>query len=313
MVLTATALFLGLVFFILGSSLTTRLETYHVLFDENVKGMVVGSKVNFQGVPIGAVADIRFRDGRTEVEMLVDPTKATIQTVTRARIDRLLVTGQVTVELEGHEPGAPRLHEGAVVLPIVSPMNQLMTNTLPHTLDKVDELLTRGVRVLTEVEAMLGPRNRENLATLLEGVAKVAAGLDHDLERVLGRTEARLDDLGALLGDARRATAAFEQAGERITAIAGSDDVAGTLAALRRAVERLSGLQDELQGLTGEAKGLLASSRSPLLETLGGARQTLAELQALARGLRLAPSSLLFGRQHDGAAMPATPLSGGGR
>jgi len=81
-VLGAGALFVSLLLFLAQSSFHGERASYFIMFDENVKGMVAGSKVNFQGVPIGVVADLRFQDGRTLVELRVDPTRAAIQDVT---------------------------------------------------------------------------------------------------------------------------------------------------------------------------------------------------------------------------------------
>ena len=75
-VLGTGGMFVALLAFILQNSLHSERATYFILFEENVKGMVVGSKVNFQGVPIGVVADMRFQDGKTLVELRVDPSRA---------------------------------------------------------------------------------------------------------------------------------------------------------------------------------------------------------------------------------------------
>ena len=96
-VLGAGAMFVALLVFIMQSSFDRKHNRYFIMFTENVKGMVIGSKVNFQGVPIGVVADMRFQDGKTLVELTVDPSRATIQDLTRARMDRLLVTGQAWI------------------------------------------------------------------------------------------------------------------------------------------------------------------------------------------------------------------------
>ena len=135
MVLASVVTFVGLVLFILGSSLQGEVQRYYILFSENVKGMVIGSKVNFQGVPIGRVTDIRFRSGNTMVEVSVDPSRAVIQNVTVARLDRLLVTGQVTVEFEGYRPDARELPEGAVIPARANAIRELTTG-LPDVMHR---------------------------------------------------------------------------------------------------------------------------------------------------------------------------------
>ena len=74
--LVAGCAFFGLLAFVLQGALGDERVSYFIVFEENVKGMVIGSKVNFQGVPIGMVQDIRFQGGKTLVELSVDPTRA---------------------------------------------------------------------------------------------------------------------------------------------------------------------------------------------------------------------------------------------
>src|SRR5262245_33590827 len=86
LVLGCVSLFLAMVAFVLRRGFAEQLVEYRIAFADSVKGMVVGSKVNFQGVPIGDVADIRFVRGRTMVTIRVDAKKASLQTVTKARL-----------------------------------------------------------------------------------------------------------------------------------------------------------------------------------------------------------------------------------
>jgi ABC-type transporter Mla subunit MlaD len=295
LVLGSGALFLGMLFFVLGSSLTRRVVTFELLFVENVKGMVIGSRVNFQGVPVGAVHDIRFEDGLTLVEIAIDPAKAIVQVCTRARIDRLLVTGQVTIELEGYQNGAPVLSPGSRIMVKPSPMNQL-TGTLPDTLERANRFLERTTGVMNALDELLGPANRESVTSILAHAAAAAAALEPRITRLADRAEAALAELTPLLAQARELLA--------------GDDARALAAAARGAVRRGEALAAELEVLAREANGLLGSARRPALDLLAQARAALAELDRLARTLRLAPPSLLHGRDAQELA-PGVP--GGGR
>ena len=169
-VLGAGSLFVALLAFILQNSLNVERATYFIVFQENVKGMVAGSKVNFQGVPIGVVRDIRFQDGKTVVELRVDPSRATIQDVTTARMDRLLVTGQVTIELEGYGAKGRPLPPGSFVQTKGDPLSSL-TGSIPEVVDRAVTSLQRrpGFRVsrcsgpgsgLTSCSSLASPRWR---------------------------------------------------------------------------------------------------------------------------------------------------------
>ena len=282
--LGAGVLFVSLLVFILQNSLDRARATYFILFHENVKGMVVGSKVNFQGVPIGVVADMRFQDGKTLVELRVDPTRANIQDVTRARMDRLLVTGQVTVELEGYGVAGHTLPAGAFIQPKEDPLHALTSN-LPEVVDRAAGLLERLDRVLAGTEQLVGSDN----------LARIAALLGHAERAAREFAEHTLPAVDALLVDAR----------ETVRAASGSAH------AVEASVAALARLEGDLRALLHESTAVVAGVRGPALATFGNLRTTLDDLRALLRQLKLAPDSLLFGVTRPAA--PAGESRGGSR
>ena len=264
-VLASGVLFVGMLAFILQNSLQGDRASYFILFHENVKGMVIGSRVNFQGVPIGVVHDMRFQDGSTLVELRVDPTRANIQDVTSARMDRLLVTGQVTVELEGHSREGVSLAPGAFIQPKEDPLHAL-TASLPEVVDRAANVLARIDATLANVDAMLGDKNQRHVAAILANVERATARLADELA-----PEASL-----LM---RESTATMRQARE---------------------------LTPEVAAMVREVTSLAAGLRGPAQTALASFRTTLDDVRGLARQLKLAPDSLLFGVQH-----PAAPAGGG--
>ena len=259
-VLGTGALFVGLLGFILQKSLRREEASYFILFRENVKGMVVGSRVNFQGVPIGVVKDMRFQDGQTMVELSVDPSRANIQDVTRARMDRLLVTGQVTVELEGYGANGKSLPPGAFIQPKEDPLHSL-TGSLPEVVDRAAVVLARIDGVLQSAERLLGPENQAHVS--------------------------------AILADCRRLSSAL------------ADETVPTTNALLREAQAsardLGALSPEVAALLHEVTALAGGLRQPAQSTLASLRTALDDVRALARQLKLAPDSLLFGVRHAAA------------
>lgn len=279
-VLGTAALFVALLGFILQNSLGRVRETYWILFDQNVKGMVVGSKVNFQGVPIGVVADMRFQDGNTLVELRVDPTRANLQDLTRARMDRLLVTGQVTVELEGYGAEGKHLPPGSFIQAKEDPLHSL-TASLPEVVDRAASVLARLDRVLGHAETMLGETNQGHVEAMLAHGERASRELaDRTMPAATELLAAARTTVGQAAGAAQSAQATFDA---------------------------VRGLEADLRGLLHEATALAAGVRGPAQTALAGARATLEELRVLARQLKLAPDSLLFG------VRPAAPAAGGER
>jgi len=284
-VLGTAAMFVALLVFIMQNSFDRERHSYFIMFRENVKGMVIGSKVNFQGVPIGVVADMRFQAGNTLVELSVDPARSSIQDVTRARMDRLLVTGQVSVELEGYDGDGKSLPPNSFIEPKEDPLNSLKAS-LPEVVAQAALVLQRLDNVLGNVEAVLSAGNQ----------AKVTAILAHTERATQMLSEQTMPQMADLLADTRRTIQAAE--GTAHAATHSAEAVAVTLAS----VERLEG---DLHELLRESTAIVASVRGPALATFSGFRSTLDDLRGLLRQLQLAPDSLLFGMTR-----PASPMGG---
>ena len=276
-VLGTGALFVALLVFILQNSLGHARATYWILFEENVKGMVIGSKVNFQGVPIGVVADMRFQDGKTLVELRVDPSRANLQDLTRARMDRLLVTGQVTVELEGYGPSGKHLAPGSFIQPKEDPLHSL-TASLPEVVDRAASVLGRLDHVLAQAETMLGAGNLAQVEAMLANGERASREL---AERTLPAATQLLTAARTTLGQAGAAAASAQQT-----------------------FTVLASLEADLRELLHESTALAAGVRGPAQAALGGLRSMLDDLRTLTRQLKMAPDSLLFG------VRPATPAGG---
>ncbi|MCR9247079.1 MAG: MlaD family protein [bacterium] len=290
--LAAGGLFVLLLGFVLEGTFGSERVHYFIIFEENVKGMVVGSKVNFQGVPVGVVCDMRFQNGKTLVELSVDPTRASIQDITRARMDRLLVTGQVTIELEGYGEQGQALPPGAMIEPKKDPLSSLR-GTIPDFVDRAAGALTRLDRVLANAELVLDRDNRQNLALTLQNFtaastdlaatsANLAAASAHLRERTLPAVDDMLADVRRLAGD-------------------GGAMAAKASAALTRLEPALLGLVADAGVLTREATALTNGLRAPAQTSLASFRQALEDVRALARQLKLAPNSLLFGVERGAA------------
>lgn len=279
------AMFVSLLVFIMQSSFDNERAPYYIIFRENVKGMVIGSKVNFQGVPIGVVADMRFQDGNTLVELRVDPTRASIQDVTKARMDRLLVTGQVTVELEGYDGSGNPLSPGSFIEAKEDPLNSLKAS-LPEVVAQAADVLSRLDRVLANAEVVIGSVNQAKLTGILTYAEEAMQGLSSET----------MPEVTAMIRDARSTIQAAEGTANATTSSV--EAVAATL----KSVERV---EQDLHTLLRESTAIVTGVRGPTLATLSGFRTTLDDLRGLLRQLKLAPDSLLFG-----VSRPASPLGG---
>jgi len=226
-----------------------------------------------------------------------------VQDVTRARLDRLLVTGQVTVELEGYEPKARTLTPGARIEPKADPINSL-TKSLPEVFNEITALVNGLQETVSRLNGFFDHDNQARVSAILEHLEHGSATLPEQL----GKT---LNGMDGLLVELHATVAKLDRVAGGLTDSAGGD--AGSLVAQARA--GLAGLQhvtDEFGALAREAHGMIGGVRAPTVAMLASLRATLDEVRGLARLLRLAPNSLLYGldRRAEDAAMPPP---GGGR
>jgi ABC-type transporter Mla subunit MlaD len=228
---------------------------------------------------------MRFQDGKTLVELRVDPSRASIQDVTRARMDRLLVTGQVTVELEGYGPHGRPLPPGAMIEPKADPLHSL-TASLPEVVNQAAGVLRRLDAVLAGAELMLDDGNRARLTSMLAHADAAAQRLAEEVVPAVGAT---LADARAALRSADRTAGAFGD----------------TARAVEAGVASLVRLEQDARALLQESRGVVEGVRGPALSTFAGMRSTLDDLRGLLRQLKLAPDSLLFG-----VRQPAAPAGG---
>ncbi len=304
LVLVALSLaFAGLVTFILGGGGGRAAVHYLIAFDENVKGMVVGSKVNFQGVPAGVVSDIRFRDGQALVQITVAADRGFVQDVTQARLDRLLVTGQVSVELEGFERGRGRLPAGSFITPRPSPIGEL-SRSIPEVVGEVPAVL-RGIGALAaSLQATLDAPTRAHAQAVLANLDRITARLvpvvdagAEPLGRAMAAAPVLVDRMAATLDE-------FARTAAEVRALAAGDDTRAAVRDLAGVAARLDELAGSAEALIADLRSLVGGTRGSWAEALAGVRDAMRDLRGLAHLLQLAPSSLLYGRD---IAHPAAP------
>ncbi len=311
-------IFVALLAVAIGPSLGKTTVNYVIHFQETVKGMVVGSPVNFQGVNIGNVADMRFRDGLTEVTIAVDPQKAAIQTGSRARLDRAWVTGQVTVEISGYEREGKLVEEGGVVKAELS-TSEVVVQTLPAVMDEFAGTLHEYRELGANLNALLSEKNRARFAKLLDTLDRQTESLGETWSALGSRLETQtLPEVKKLLSGLSGLTPELENTMRKLGAVAinlrriTSDPALTALLTQGRqmfaAVEKNAG---SLGAASKELAFLLRGNQRKIQDVLAGLGASLQELQGLLRVLRATPSALVFGkalprRQPKATAAPAS-------
>ena len=179
----------GFVYWLHATSGTKDATSYRVIFSGSVTGLRVGAPVLFNGIRVGEVSDLRLTDNPAEVAatLSVDP-KTPIRADTLVTLDFAGLTGIASVSLRGNLASAPPLtpKKGEPLTLTASTANgdmsaavretlakadaviaenqeslhksikniETFTDTLAHSGDKLDKLMTSGTEAMTSVKTL---------------------------------------------------------------------------------------------------------------------------------------------------------------
>ncbi|GEM_PF-3160575 len=308
--LSSVGLLFLLLFLAIGSSLRTEKKTYLIHFKETVKGMVIGSPVNFQGVRIGNVTDMRFSNGVTEVSIEVDPRKAPIQTVTRASLDRAWVTGQVTVELSGYEKDGEEVLEYGLIKASLSPTAQ-MASSLPQAMQGISSLLANLNRVTQRLGLLLSDANLDRISKMMDHSDHLMQTLDRRLTKLMDRVEGKsLPELEGLLADSRTVLPSLRKTLGRAEALLSKPEVEAAFARSESIAKKLEATLDGARNASTQLGRLLGGNRLEWSGLLRNLRIAVQEFQGFIRALRSSPRALIFGNNRK-ARVQAVPAGSG--
>ena len=111
-VLVVVALAFGAVLWLGRVEFSQAASTYYIFFRGSVSGLSKGSPVQYNGIPVGRVADIRVDPdniAQIQVRVEIDTSLVTIKSDARAFLDTNLLSGVSTVQIRGGTQEAPVL------------------------------------------------------------------------------------------------------------------------------------------------------------------------------------------------------------
>lgn len=251
---------------------------YDIMFKQSVDGLAKGSAVNFSGVPIGQVQDIKLDAKSPEfvrVRVSVDD-KTPILLGTTASIQGSF-TGPSTVQLDGAQAGRPLIDCTNSACPLGVPLIPARAGGLGALLSNAPQLLERLTTLTERLTGLLSDRNQASIAGILGNTNKLSKALAD-----------RGPEIAATLAETRiaiqKAGVASEQIGDLAATTNGllSNDVKPTLGNLNKAVASAQRSMDTLDAAIGDAR--------PGLQNFS--KQTIPELGQLIHDLRQMSQSL---------------------
>lgn len=180
-VLAAIAAVFGFVYWLNNAGGIGKRETYQLVFNGPVPGLLVGAAVLFNGIRVGEVTSLDLvADRPHDVHATIAVAEHTpVRADTRVGLDFQGLTGVPVVALEGGEDATAPKVDGALIAE--KGAGQSMTQAARDALRKVDSVLSDNATPLHEAIT--------NLSTFTDGLARNTPKLDGivaGLERMTG-------------------------------------------------------------------------------------------------------------------------------
>lgn len=270
------------------SSVDSAFNDYEVVFNEAVTGLSRGSSVQYSGIKVGDVTQLRLdpQDPRRVLARIRLTGETPVKQDTLAKLALNGITGTSIIQLSGGTPQSPTLTGDKGRLPVIvaspSPIARLLTNS-NDLMASVNQLLANANRLLSA-----------------ENVDRFSATLEH-MEQVTGSIAAQRDDIRQAIS---QAAGTLKQAGQLVHNANGLLNQQG-----RQAMGSAQQAMQSLQQSAATLNGLLANNRDAVNGGLQGLNQlapairelrdTLTALKAITQRLQANPGGYLLGRDQN--------------
>src|SRR6266567_2158339 len=272
----ATVLWLG------RTELSTQYAKYDIYFIGPVSGLRVGAAVEYSGVPVGKVSEIKLDPAN------VEQIRVTVEIDAAAAVETNLLSGVSYIQIVGGTQDAPLLLPQAGQRYAVIRSHR---SRFASVAARAPQLLEKASDTLDYLNDLLDEKNRRAVTQILENVRVLSAGLgdtNKDIAELAVNANAAVLTAGSLLGNVDRSYTGPDGIGNRLaTALADYDRVAKDL---QLAVQDVRpGVRSFSQQTLGDVGALV-----------GEARQLISGLSRLTAEIGRDPSRVLFGDRREG-------------
>ncbi len=292
---------------IFGSGKIFKLKkTFVMFFDGSVQGLNLGSPVNFRGVQLGEVTDIKMqfntKDLGIKIPVLVDLYPEKLEIVEGKRdprnmkrlIDKgmraqlktqSLITGQLMIELDFHPDKPPRFLGGGSVEEIPTVPSAL--EELSRTLSRIpfEDIVQKLTGAVAGIEKLISSPELSSSLRSLDGTLK-------DMQTLIRNVDRNIDPLS------KNVNTAVEEYGRLAKNINAevktiADALGATLNTARATSEKAEKVLANAADMTTEGSPLMHELTKTLRELSDAARS----LQSVADYLERHPEALLYGKE----------------
>jgi phospholipid/cholesterol/gamma-HCH transport system substrate-binding protein len=268
------------------TSLSRQYHYYDIVFTESVTGLSKGSPVQYNGIQIGQVSQLKLdpKDPRKVIARIQVAADTPIKVDTRAKLGLLGLTGVAFVQLTGGSPSSKSLMPTPDdPVPEIKSESSALTKLLSSGSDVVTSL--NGI--LDRLGKIVSEQNVNRINGTLESINKTTSAL-----------AAERGDLRELIHQAAVASKQLNQTLAGATRLVNGpgrqtlDRAAAAMASLQQATQTLNRLLADNQGsLQSGLRGV--DQIGPTLREL---RSTLRDIHGITNQLQANPAAYLLGR-----------------
>ena len=287
-VLAMITLAFAAVLWLARAQLTTEYANYYIYFKGPVTGLSKGAAVDYSGVPIGKVTEIRL-DREKQIQVTVEiEASVEIKTNDRASVETNILSGVSFIQISGGTKEAALLvTQAGERYPII----RARYSSFASLSARAPQLADKANEVLDDVKEMLDEKNRQAFAEILYNVRVLTKGIPE----LAANLNTAVLTASTLLGNIDQSYSRPDGLGERAaTAIADFDRLAKNLADTNRQLQLT--LQDARPGIRTFSQQTLSDFGG----LVGEARQLITGLNRLTTQIERDPSRALFGDRREG-------------
>lgn len=274
---------------------------YEVVFREAVTGLSVGGVVQYNGIKIGEVRNLRLapEDPRQVIARIRVKSDTPIKTDTKAKLALTGLTGISLIQLTGGSPAAPLLQPSpgeyiAVIVADESALQKLLTST--------EDIAATASAVLLRVDRLLSEDNMARVGRIVNDVETISSAIASEDESIAALITDAAEAARILRSASAAAERSFEQLDSSLQRIDKSlvDELPKLVARLDQSLAAIESLSVGANAMLAENRDALASFSNQGLAQMGPAvtelRALLRELARLSEKLRDDPSGFILGR-----------------
>ena len=275
-----------------------ELKPFYIFFRGSVAGLSRGSAVQYNGIPVGRVRDIRVdKDNVAQIQVTaeIDENLVDIKTDALAYLETNILSGVSIIQIRGGT------QQAAILEPMPGhryPVIKSGQSEFEAVKASLPELLGDLKRATHSLNELLDEKNRRAVADSLQNLRTVTAAFaDHS------------QDIGVILDNANAAVveakSLLQNVDQSYMAHGGlKDQLSQTLKDYDRVAANLRDASRELQLLLGENRAgihrFVQTTLPGVDDLVNDAQQLAGNLNRLAEQLQRDPTRLLFGDRRPG-------------